>query len=235
MSCNGQRVARHPWIGVVLSARGPSTSAARLVSCGLFNHMEREGTGATAAERTLAIETGMSRSTVQLALRTLQEEGWLLRREKGRGQYGRTIYVYEATIPLGSVDMDDPPMDRPPGQLPNLAMDRPSVANGPITGSQWTDSQNSLDRPSGLNHSETVLEPVMAASRPDPGLKKATQKTVLTPEERIAKAVEAWKKGLRDDAFFRRQYGVTANEVRREIKFDRKSEMFPADSQSPDE
>jgi DNA-binding transcriptional ArsR family regulator len=207
MSCNGQRVARHPWIGEVLSARGPSSSSARLVSCGLFNHMEREGTGATAAERTLAIETGMSRSTVQLALRTLQEEGWVLRREKGRGKWGQTIYVYEATIPTEAV-----PMDRPPDQLPDISMDRPAAGNGPISPAQWTDSSNSLDRQSGLNHSETVFRTGYGReARPDPGSPKDDRKA---EPKSLESAATVLKK-------LRKQLGMSADEVRRERKYDR--------------
>jgi hypothetical protein len=169
MSCDGRRLARFPWLGLVLSARGPDTPSARLVACGLFNHMEREGTGAAVSERTLAIETRLARSTVQLGLRQLGEHGWVLRREKGRGQFGSVIYVHEATIP-DSIEIPNGPVVGPisdePDESENAHGNGPVVgpmealSNGPMSDGQWTDSRKPMDRLAKINGPTTGPQPL---------------------------------------------------------------------------
>lgn len=103
---NSARVARHVWLGLVLSESGPqqrkrspSTALLRFVACGLFNHMHRDGGGVYATERTLATETGLDRRTVRAAEKELQTQGWLLRYPKGLGRFGSQRFVREAALP----------------------------------------------------------------------------------------------------------------------------------------
>jgi predicted transcriptional regulator len=188
-----RRIARHHWLGEVLSVRGPSSPSARLVACALFNHMQREGTGATVAGRTIAAETRLAYSTVKIALRQLIEQGWILRFEKGRGQYGKPLYVHEATLPntvrcAGNGPTIDSMNSKCNGSTSDLIAN--PIVNGPIDENQWADSSKSMGRPPALNLLETIKKPVMdrLLVGPDPGSKDLNAEI----EARIRKATELY-------------------------------------------
>lgn len=136
----------------------------RLAAAGLFKHMGPEGANSYPSQRTLSDETHLARSTVQKALADLCGDGWLHRREIGRGQYGKPRFVYEAMIPnegdrVGN-DTSNGPAAGPIGTL----------ANGPAGARDWTSPAQSLDRSSVLNQ-VTHREPVMERPRRRPAQK----------------------------------------------------------------
>ena len=145
------RLDRLPWLSAVLSPHGPKTKAERLVAAALFTNMNRLGGNAYPSERTLSANAGVSRSTVQKALKGLLDSGWLIRHECGRGNFGKPRYVYEATVPdpIGHPCANrNGPTGSPTGSPVNGLALSPSAQNinGLNARNQWADSGRSLDR-----------------------------------------------------------------------------------------
>ena len=90
-------------------------------------------------------------------------------------------------------------------------MYKPRIGNVPIDKNQCTNSPNPLYRPLGQIHSETSKNPVVCASRTDPG----SQKNIREEDPKsIASAATVLKK-------LRTQLGMSADEARRERKYSR--------------
>lgn len=93
------------WRDAVFSACGPETSTERLVAAALAQHMDAAGGSCFPSVSRLAEETSLSRRTVQRALRSLEESGWI--REAGwethqtAGGPQRTK-VFRAAVPTSS-------------------------------------------------------------------------------------------------------------------------------------
>jgi DNA-binding transcriptional MocR family regulator len=127
--------------------------------------------------RKLADETGLSATDVQRQLRELDADGWVIRKEKGRGQYGRTIYTYEAMIPLCQppAQSTEPPLCQPPAQSTEPPLCQPPASNVPNEG-QRTDS---LCQPPAQIRSDTDQDPDVCPSGTDPGLQRNSRKAFL--------------------------------------------------------
>jgi DNA-binding transcriptional MocR family regulator len=139
-----RRIARFQWLMVILGEDCPLSSSARLTAAGLFTFMEREGTGACPSQHKLARITKLARSTVQLTLAELEREGFLLRREIGRGRGGFPRHGYEATIPDAA--------NGPASGQKSAAPIGPIVGHGDDGDDRdWTDSRKRLDRSAVTN------------------------------------------------------------------------------------
>jgi hypothetical protein len=148
----------------------------------------------------------------------------VIRQEKGRGQYAQPIYVYEAMIP--PVDAGQPlrqtpaqsserPMCQPPAQLPDRPMHQPPAGNVPIDNRLCANSPNPLRQPPAQIHSETSKNPVLCASRTDPGSQKDRGKDDPKSIECTAAVIERVRERVR------KQRGMSDEEARRERKYDR--------------
>jgi hypothetical protein len=119
-------VSSHTWLKEVYSERGP-TAKCRLVACALFIYMDRRGIPEPKAFptlRTLEGRTGLSATEVRRQLQQLDADGWVIRKDRGRGQYGSTLYAYEAMIP--------PVANAPSTGTTIRAANAPSTAPNPL-------------------------------------------------------------------------------------------------------
>jgi hypothetical protein len=84
----------------VLSERGPSTSAARLVAIALTVDMDAKTLETFAGVELLAKRTALAERTTRTALHVLKAEGWITERTKGRGR-DYALRIRRATFPPG--------------------------------------------------------------------------------------------------------------------------------------
>lgn len=91
---------RHQYRDAVLSERGPSTSAARLVAIALTVDMDAKTLETFAGVELLAKRTALAERTVRTALHALKAEGWIEERIKGRGR-DYALRIRRATFPPG--------------------------------------------------------------------------------------------------------------------------------------
>ncbi len=183
-----RRVGRFPWLNAIMSNTCTLSPTARLVTAGLFQFMEREGSGAFPSQHTLAGATGLARSTIQTALAELERSGYVLKREVGRGRGGFPKHAYEATLPADAIAPARGPITRTAG-----------AANGPAAGQNdcrerdgdLTDSPPRFDRSAAANGpaaghdpSDPSLNPDSAGphARPDPSTE--CERSGPSPEDR---------------------------------------------------
>jgi hypothetical protein len=109
--------------------------------------MKCDGRDAFVSTRLLAEETLLARETVQVALRGLCQDGWLLKVDTGRrGKYGKPIYEYRGQLPNGPVARPLPAKDNGP-----VARPLPAKDNGLDQASQWTRSGVSMAQTEPFN------------------------------------------------------------------------------------
>lgn len=121
----GTRIAaRHSWERAVLDSNLPSAS--KLICLALATYMSRSQATAFPSKSTLEDDCGISGSTLKRHMRTIIEQGWLVRRPRFTDGGRQRSNVYEARIPgeiaalmLAAVaeggQVDPPGADQPGG------------------------------------------------------------------------------------------------------------------------
>lgn len=94
-------VDRFSWQRLVASDKGPKSSTRRHVLLTLSLHMDQTGGSCFPSERTVAVETGLSRRAVNTHLAGAADEGWIERGVRGQSGQGWRQYEYQATLPDG--------------------------------------------------------------------------------------------------------------------------------------
>lgn len=108
------------WRGAIASKDSGLTPTVRHVALNLSLHMSERGDSCFPAVGTMVEETGLADSTVRASLRTLCDEGWLVKEERFRADGSRSSNTYTATVPERltphRVPVDPPllPVDPPP-------------------------------------------------------------------------------------------------------------------------
>ncbi len=94
-----QLAALFTWRSAVASKHGPHSSV-RLVLLTLGLHMNEKGGSCFPSQATLAEETGLTIKTVRDRLQEAEEQGWIIRGEKGASGQGWKRHEYRAVIPV---------------------------------------------------------------------------------------------------------------------------------------
>jgi hypothetical protein len=94
-----RRAIRHP--------NGPKSPTVRHVLLTIATWGDKDGGSMFPAVETLAVATRRARTTVDRAIKTAMQTGWILRGDRRRGPFGKPRYCYEASVPAGwSFDND---------------------------------------------------------------------------------------------------------------------------------
>lgn len=89
---------KYRWLDALLSEAGPRPTV-RFALLALATHMEEDGGRAFPSTRLLARETGLSRRTVEEALREAEAAGWIRRHARGSSGQGWRRLGYRPSVP----------------------------------------------------------------------------------------------------------------------------------------
>jgi len=120
------------WRGCVASKDSGLKPPVRLVALTLSLHMNEKGGSCFPSISTLVDESGLARSTVQDALHTLSDEGWLTITARTRDNGGQTSNTYDATFPA-RFELPRPPAREAGAPSPNPGLP-PAREPGAIEG-----------------------------------------------------------------------------------------------------
>lgn len=87
------------WRKAIVSKDGPKSWMIRFVLGFLSFHMDKDGGSCYPSTRTLAIETGLSRRTVETYLKKAESEGWIKKEFAGLSGQGWKRHKYTPLIP----------------------------------------------------------------------------------------------------------------------------------------
>jgi hypothetical protein len=191
--------SRHRYRDLVLSEKGPSTSAARLVALALSARMDAESLESFASEQLLAKLTALGERTVRRALAVLKAEGWIEERTKARGR-DYWLKIRRAALPVtvaGTTSHEA--ATGATGGHDGLESEVPANLSGVPAKTDATGGQR--------QHEEAAMvadDPVPEIPNKDPGAASPA------PAEAGSAALKQWSKdeAMVRDLYFNKQYKV---------------------------